>query len=307
MKKCKFIYNPESGKKFLFKHPFKNYEKILNKYGYEVEMIATKAKGDASNLIEHSEYVDLVICAGGDGTINEAITGNLKREKKLLLGIIPVGTMNDVGNMLGYGSNPDKNLEMMLNGVVKNIDVCLINGQPFVYVACLGKFVNISYKTPRELKKQYGRLGYLIYGLKEVGGQLEFYDVNYKVDGIEYMGKYSFIFITNSTRVGGVSGIYPDVKLDDNMFEVALCNIKNKPQILKSVQMLLTQDIKDIPGITLYKTNNFEITFSGTFNNSWCIDGEEYNSNEKTFTFSVDKSMNMLLPLRNVKQLFDEK
>lgn len=307
MKKCKFIYNPESGKKFLFKNPFKNYESILNKYDYEVEIIATECKGHATKLVEESEYVDLLIVAGGDGTINEAITGNLRREKKLLLGIIPVGTMNDVGNMLGYGMNPDKNLEMMLNGVEKNIDICLINGKAFVYVACLGKFVNISYKTPRELKKQYGRLGYIIYGLKEVGGELEFYDVNYKVDGIEYMGKYSFIFITNSTRVGGVSGIYPDVKLDDNMFEVALINIKNKAQILKSVQMLLTQDLKDIPGITLYKTNNFEITFSESFNNSWCIDGEEYEYNGKTFKFSVDKSMNMLLPARNVKQLFEEK
>lgn len=307
MKKCKFIYNPESGKKLLlFKQPFKKFESILKKYGYETEIIATKAKGDATKLIEESETVDLVICAGGDGTINEAITGNIKRSKPLLLGIIPIGTMNDVGNMLGYGINPEKNLEMMLNGVEKNIDICLINNKPFVYVACIGKYVDISYATPRDLKKQFGKLGYIIYGLKEVKKSLQFYDITYKIDDVEYIGKYSFIFITNSTRVAGVNNIYPDVKLDDNMFEVALCNIKTKPELISAFTRLLTQNTRDIPGITFYKTNKFEIKFNDGLESSWCIDGEEYESKTDTFEFSIDKRMNMLLPIRNIKKLFEE-
>lgn len=307
MKKCVFIYNPESGKKLLVKNPFKNFEKILNKYGYEMEMIATTAKGDAIKIVSEIVYADLVICAGGDGTINEAFTGNLKRKEKLLLGVMPIGTMNDIAMMYGYGKNLDKNLEMMLNGVIKNIDVCLINGKPFVYVACIGKFVNISYATPRKLKRTYGKLAYLIYGMGEISKEIEFYDITYKVNGVRYMGKYSFIFITNSTRIAGVNDIYPDVKLDDNMFEVALCNIKDKKEIISAFQRLIFKETETIPGITFYKTNNFEIEFDEDLENSWCIDGEEFVSDINRFSFSVDKSMSMLLPTRNVKKLFEEK
>jgi YegS/Rv2252/BmrU family lipid kinase len=307
MKKCVFIYNPESGKKFIMKNPFKNYEKILYKYGYSVQIIETKAAGDASRLIENLDEVDLVICAGGDGTINEAFNGNLKRKKKLLLGIIPIGTMNDIASMFGYVKNPDKNLEMMLSGTEKNIDVCLINDRPFVYVACIGRFVDISYATPRNLKKNYGKIGYLIYALKEINKNLDFYDITYKVDGVEYIGKYSFIFITNSTRVAGVNDIYPDVKLDDNMFEVALCNIKDKKEIAQAFQMLLTKNSSSIPGITFYRTNKFEIEFDEDLENSWCIDGEEHVTDVNKFVFTVNKSMNMLLPTRNINKLFEEK
>ena len=68
---------------------------------------------------------------------------------------------------VGYEKNIIKNLKLLLNGEEKDIDICLINGQPFVYVAGFGKFVNISYDTPRSLKKKYGYLAYLIEGLKE--------------------------------------------------------------------------------------------------------------------------------------------
>lgn len=307
MKKCIFIYNPESGKKSIFGSPFKNFEKILVQKGYEPTMIPTTKKGDATRIVRELDETDLVIIAGGDGTINEGITGNLQRKKPLLLGTIPVGTMNDVGNMLGYGVNPNKNLELLLSGVTKNIDVCLLNDKPFIYVACIGNLTNVSYSTPRELKKNLGKLGYIIYGLQEVGKQLKFYDINYKIDGIEYMGKYSFIFITNSTRIAGLNNVYPNAKLDDNMFEVALCSIKTKAQLVKSLGLLLTQGIQNVPGITIYKTNNIEIEFNSEFDNSWCIDGEELKDNSKTYKFTIDKRMSMLLPLVNVKKLFEEK
>lgn len=307
MKKCVFVYNPESGKKYLFGSQFKNYEKIFKKHDYEPTFIPTQKRGDATRIVkELDSSVDLVIIAGGDGTVNEGIYGNISRKKPLLLGIIPVGTMNDVGNMLGYGVNPDRNLELLLTGVTKNIDVCLVNKRPFIYVACIGKYVDISYATPRNLKKKFGKLGYLLYGLNEVGKDLSFYDINYKINGVEYMGKYSFIFMTNSNRVAGVNNIYPDVKLDDNMFEVALCNIKNKKELIKAVGLLFTQGITDVPGITFYKTDNFEIEFNEKMKSSWCIDGEELEDKSGKYVFEVNKSMNMLLPQKNSNKLFKD-
>ena len=167
MKKCAIVYNPESGRD-IDKKNINKLPAILEENGYDTLMCPTKKAKDAIDIVENlSGDIDLVICAGGDGTLNEGITGNLKRKKKLLISQIPVGTVNDVGTMYGYTKNMIVNANMLLNGEVKNVDVCLINNNPFVYVACVGSYVDVSYNTPRKLKKKYGRLGYLFNALHE--------------------------------------------------------------------------------------------------------------------------------------------
>ena len=143
MRKCVIIMNPESGKK----HKITSYEEfydILRKHGYETEIILTKSKYHATAIIQElDDDVDLVISAGGDGTLNEVVTGNLLRKKKLTLATLPLGSTNDVGNMYGLNKSVYQNLEKLLNGRSKNIDVCYINDTPFVYVACLGDYIDM--------------------------------------------------------------------------------------------------------------------------------------------------------------------
>ncbi|MBQ2639513.1 MAG: diacylglycerol kinase family lipid kinase [Bacilli bacterium] len=304
MKKCVIIMNPESGKVKKLDSKNKFYD-ILRKHDYETEIKYTKKVKDATRIIKKlDDDIDLVISAGGDGTLNEVVTGNMQRKKKLLVANLPMGTTNDVANMYGYTKNYEKNLEILLSGVKKNIDVCYINNKVFVYVACLGDYIDMAYNTPRRWKKKLGKLAYALYALKRIGKKINKYDIKYKVDGKEYEGNYSFIFITNATRVAGVDDIYYDVKLDDNMFEIALASPKNKAEILKMAVQVLGKDIKDIPGITYYQTNNLEIEFLNKPKTSWCIDGEEYKIRGKKFKFKVDKSMQMLMPKENVEKLF---
>ena len=148
LKKCIVIYNPNSGHKQVKKF-LPNIEKILAKKGYESEIYATKYRGHAIELVNNLPKVDLVMSFGGDGTFNEIMTGNFKRKEKLLLTHIPVGTTNDIGSMLGYNKNILDNVKASLNGVVKDIDIGIINNKPFIYVAGFGKYTNISYETPR--------------------------------------------------------------------------------------------------------------------------------------------------------------
>lgn len=299
--------NPASGKKKKIKN-FKDFYDILRKYGYETEIKLTKAKYDAIRIVkELDDDVDLVISAGGDGTLNEVVTGNTQRIKKLMLANLPMGTTNDVGNMYGLKKNIYQNLEKILKGKPKNIDVCYINNTPFVYVACLGDYIDMAYNTPRELKKKYGKIAYIMYGIKQLRNKINRYDIKYKVDGKSYEGKYSFIFITNSSRVAGLSDIYYDVKLDDNMFEIALADIKTKKDMLKMLVLVNTIDVKDIPGITYYQTNNFEIEFLTSPKTSWCIDGEEYKTETQKFSFKVEKNMKMLMPMEKIGKLFQNK
>ena len=306
MKKCIIIMNPESGKVKSLSSKKEFYD-ILRKHGYDAEIRYTKAKRDATRIIEELEDdVDLVISAGGDGTLNEVVTGNLKRNKKLVLANLPMGTTNDVANMYGYTKNYQKNLELLLNGVRKKVDVCYIDETPFVYVACLGDYIDMAYNTPRDLKKKYGKTAYILYGLRQLRNKIHRYKVKYKVDGVEHEGEYSFFFITNSSRVAGVDDIYYDVKMDDNMFEVALANPKTKADILKMLVQVTMKDVKEVPGITYYQTNNFEIEFLNKRKTSWCIDGEEYPSSSNKFTFKVEQKIKMLIPRTNVKKLFDK-
>ena len=167
MKKCVVIYNPNSGK-LTNRNSIKKIYKILENYGYETEIIYTEYRGHARELTKKMKGVDLLLCAGGDGTLNEVISGNIERRHPILLGHLPLGSTNDVAHMYGMSGNTIKNLVMLLNGVTKNIDVCLINDNPFVYVACMGAFVDISYATPRKLKEKYGRIAYVMYGIKQL-------------------------------------------------------------------------------------------------------------------------------------------
>lgn len=307
-KKIIVVYNPESGrhndKKFV-----KDVRSFLEKRNFEVCFMATKAKGDASRIIRtlDSEGVNLVLVCGGDGTLNEAISGNVARSERLELAYLPFGTTNDVGHMYGLTKNYMKDLKILVDGIIKNIDICYVNKKPFVYVCCLGNFVNVSYETPRRLKKKYGKFAYIIYGLKQIKKSLRSYELSYKVNGEIHRGKYSFIFITNSSRIAGVKGIYNDVKLDDKKFEVAFCNIEKKQDVVKVLYEISTMDIEDIPEIEYYKTDRIEIVFDEVPDFSWCIDGEEYKEETKKFVFTLDNDTRMLMPRKNIKKLFKNK
>ncbi len=305
MMKCVLIYNPNSGK-LTNRNDIKKLYKIFENYGYDVEIIYTEYKGHAKEITKKLKDVDLLICAGGDGTLNEVISGNIERSKPLLLGHLPLGSVNDVAHMYGLTGSTTRNLVMLLNGVRKNIDVCLLNENPFVYVACIGAWVDISYSTPRKLKEKYGKFAYAIYGIKQLKQKLQFYNIKYTVNGETHEDRFSFIFITNSNRVGGVNNIYDDVKLDDNKFEVLLCDIKNKWDIIRAVHYLTHRKLEDIPVFKYYKTDNIKLEFDEV-PPSWCIDGDELTHESKKFEIKINKDNDMLLPSKNIEKLFENR
>lgn len=306
MKKCAIIMNPESGKIKSIGSK-KNFYDILRKYGYDAEIKYTKQAKDAVEIVKNlPDDIDLVISAGGDGTLNEVVTGNMARKKTLTLANLPMGTTNDVGHMYGLSSDYIKNLELILSGTTKKVDVCYINDRPFIYVACLGDYIDMSYNTPRELKKKYGKIAYIMYGLKQLRNKINTYNIKYKIDGKEYTGNYAFFFITNSSRVAGFNDIYYDIKLDDRMFEVAFIPLKNKKEMLRVFLQLSKNGLKDIPNVTYYQTNNLELEFLDPPKVSWCIDGEEFKTFETKYIFNVNKRTKMLLPNENVNRLFEK-
>lgn len=306
MKKCTLICNLESGKG-IKKEDVGKIISLISKHGYDVTYHITTKQGDAKNYVQTLDPdTDLVLSIGGDGTFNEVLTGNYKREKKLVLSHIPVGTTNDIGSMFGMGKNILKNVENILDGEVKQVDIGLINKQPFMYVSGFGKFINVPYETSRKLKKSLGYFAYLVNGVKEFIQKTKLYELEYKVDGKVYRGLYSLILISNANHIAGFNHIYKDVKLNDNKIEIVFCNITRKKDLVKSIAILLKSGITNVPGLYCHATDEIEINFKNVPKECWTIDGEKYPEKTKKYTFSIDKTTYMLLPKKNLKELFIE-
>lgn len=304
MKKCALICNPNSGKNDK-RVLVKEFEKVLLEKGYETEIIFTKYSGHAKKIINELEFKDLVISLGGDGTFNEIVTGNLKRKDKLVVSHIPLGTTNDLGAMFGMGKDAVENLKMILDGVVKQVDICRINGNPFVYVAGIGKFVNVAYDTPRDMKKKWGYLAYLMNAFKIFNSKTKLFEVSYTLNGEEYSGLYSFMLICNASRMGGIK-VFQDVKMDDSKFEVLLSNITTKKDVIKSL-LMVKNDITKVPGFYFYKTDNLKIKFKKRPDKNWCIDGEELPDDSLEYEIDIVKDLKMMLPTKEIKNIFVNK
>lgn len=304
MKKCLAIYNPHSGHKQIKKY-LPEIKTIINQKGYEVDMIATKYKGHAIELVAKAPQVDLVMSFGGDGTFNEVMTGNFKRKEQLLLTHIPVGTTNDIGAMLGYTKNILDNVKLSLNGKVKDMDIGLINNRPFIYVAGFGKYTNISYETSRNLKKKIGHLAYIKEGIAAFFSKTKLHDITYEIDGEKYRGLFSLILISNANHIAGVKDIYKDVKLDDDQLEVIFCTIRKKKDIIKSLYFLTLYDPSKVPGIYFYRTNNIKIQINSEDYKPWCVDGEKLESNPKDkYNIGIKNKVKVLIPKKNISKLF---
>ncbi len=306
MKSCELICNRESGKGIKGK-TLSEVENILKKHGYETNIYFTEKKEDAKNHVKNLKDKDLVLSIGGDGTFNEIVSGNHLRKNKLVLSHIPVGTTNDIGHMLGLNKNIIKSTEKILEGEIKQVDLGLINNQPFFYVAGFGKFINVPYQTSRKLKKKLGHLAYLINGIKEFFQTTKLYELEYKINDKTYQGYYSLILISNANRIAGFNNIYKNVKLDDNKFEIMFCNITRRKDLVKTLILLVKTGITNVPGIYCHTSDKIEITFKEKTKNNWTIDGEKLKDQNKKYTITINKELKMLLPKKNIPKLFIKK
>ena len=303
MKKCVVIINPKSGDSKGIRE-VKKIETIIENYNYDVKIILTKYRGHAKEIMKNLDNdIDLVISVGGDGTFSEVMNGNLERNKRIVLAHLPVGTTNDIGHMYGLGNNLYTNLKLILEGTIKKVDVGLINNHAFTYVASYGKFMDIPYKTPQELKKRLGYMAYILEVVKRIFHHIPKYKINFYINGEKHTGKYTFIIISNANRIAGINNFYNDIKLDDDKLEVMFCSLNKKIDILKAFYTLKTSDVKYISGIEIYEVNNLKIEFLDKVK-SWCTDGEEFEGLNNVYEVDLENEIEMLIPNKNIEKLF---
>lgn len=300
-KKCLLIYNPNSGKG-KSKQNIEIYYNILKEKGCDVDVIATQHNHHATEVIMKAKNYDIVFSIGGDGTLNEVVKGNFLRKKKLTICPLPSGTCNDVATMLGYGANPSKNIELALEGEIKNMDIGTINDTPFVYVVGMGKFMNVPYETKSAAKKKSGYYAYLKEAWSEVIAKLKRYRAEVIVDGKKLDGQYSLIMISNSDHIAGMDLFYKEVCLNDGEMEVLLCKAKTRKEFVKSfLQLFLGRRTEYIISL---KAHDIRIKLVDKPEKKWCIDGEKYDYDGEEYHIKATKKMKILAPKRASQKLF---
>lgn len=302
-KKCLIIYNPKSGKGMNPKI-LDLYKKILHENNYSVDVLATQYRSHATEFVRDALDYDVVFSVGGDGTLNEVVSGNYRRENKLVICPLPSGTCNDVASMLGYKANPITNLRNALDGEIHMMDVGVINDKPFIYVVGAGKFLNIPYETKGELKKKEGYFAYIKAGLTEVLDKVRRYRSIVEIDGVKLDGEYSLIMVSNANHIAGIDGFHKDVSLDDGKLEVLLCKSKNIQDFAGNFMMhLMGYKSNDI--ITV-KAEEVKVKMLDKPEKKWCIDGEKYGYDGDEFIIRTSGQMPFLTPKVKCKKLFKE-
>ncbi len=272
MKKMLFVYNPKSGKGLIKKHLFDIVD-IMVKADYDVTIYPTQAGGDATRKVaECAGDYDLVVCSGGDGTLDETVTGLLQNGADIPLGYIPAGSTNDFANSLEIPKGMVNAAKVAVSGEPFACDSGYFNGDTFVYVAAFGVFTEVSYKTSQQMKNVLGHLAYILEGTKQLHRMKKY---KMKISWEDQVIEDEFIYgmVTNSVSVGGFSGITgKDVKLDDGVFEVTLIKKPKNPIELTEILSCLTskKDTSDL--IYSFKTN--EIHFESEEAVAWTTDGE---------------------------------
>ena len=272
MKKMLFIYNPNAGTGVL-KPKLSDALDIFTKSGYEVTVHPTQKPHDAVEKIQEcgGEY-DRIVCAGGDGTLDEAVTGMRLGGLQTSLGYIPAGTTNDFAASLGIPKDILAAADTAVNGIPFPCDVGEFNGDHFIYIAAFGIFTDVSYETRQRMKNILGHLAYLLEGAKRIFN-IPSYKVKVTHDGESFEDEFIFGMVTNSRSVGGFKGIIgSEIIFDDCEFEVTLIRTPKNPIELN--ELLGAILMKQINPQRMYSFKSGEVKFECEEEIPWTLDGE---------------------------------
>jgi YegS/Rv2252/BmrU family lipid kinase len=274
MKKLLFVMNPRAGQRKANRH-LAEILAIFNRAGYRVDTYMTAGPGDGVQVVtRRAAEVDLVVCCGGDGTFNEAVTGMLQSDIQVPIGYIPAGSTNDFAASLHLPTNPVKAAQAIVEGQPMTYDVGRFGQRYFAYVASFGAFTRASYATPQSIKNALGHTAYILEGITELP-QIHKTHVRLELDGGRVV-EDDFIFgaISNSTSVGGVLTLDPkQVDMRDGLFELLLVRApRDLAELGECIKALRTHQY-NCRMITFLSASSVAVTADPHM--CWTLDGEK--------------------------------
>ena len=295
-KQMLLIINPRSGRE---KIRLKLLD-ILDTYtgaGYQVQVYVTQKALDArAAVLKYGARKDLIVCSGGDGTLNEVISGMMELPKPVMLGYIPAGSTNDFASSLRL---PRQMLPAAVNaacGVPYAIDIGrFCEGRYFVYVAGFGAFTEVSYLTPQDKKNLLGHQAYILEGVKSLAS-IKSYPMKITTPDETLEGEFIYGMVTNTISVGGFKGLVnQDVALNDGLFEVLLIRTPKTPLELSGIVTgLLMKEEEKSELVYKFKTSRLHIEAQEPVD--WVLDGEFGGSRTEVSVENLPRQIEILCP-----------
>lgn len=249
----------------------------LSSADFEITVERTKCQGDATEIVkEKGKDFDLVLCCGGDGTLNETINGVMALDNKVAVGYIPSGSTNDLASTLGIPVGVGPATDLILKGKTNGYDVGSFQNKYFNYIASFGVASDLAYTTPQKWKNLFGHQAYVLYG---VGVRLfpmlfGFKPTHMKIeyDGGVIEDDFYFGAISNTVSVAGVFK-YDDIRLNDGYFELLLVRgLKSNLDAFGIINKIIRKDYSG-NNIIFTRTKNVKITCDKKV--AWTLDGED--------------------------------
>ena len=296
-KKLLFFINPKAGQLELRYHLIDMLD-VFTAGGYAVTVHPTQTPKDLTEQITRrgSEY-DLVVCAGGDGTLNEAVSGLMGLENRPALGYIPGGTCNDVASTLGLPRDPVEAARAIMTGKPQAIDIGSFGPDRwFTYVAGFGAFTDVAYETPQQEKRVLGRLAYLLKGAKSLG-EIKPIPMRMTVGDRVVEDEVLLGLVCSTTSVGGFkasSSVMKGVSLDDGLSEVIIAKNITNIQDLNAIGTLLVKREFDPKFFYTFQTGQVEFAFPAPV--KWTLDGEFGGAVDRVEIQNHNKAVEIIVP-----------
>ena len=292
-RKMLFIYNPCAGQKRIARKLSDVVERFCEG-GFLPTVLATQEAGHARTLArDYAADYDLVVCAGGDGTLNETVDGILDAKIDVPIAYLPCGSTNDLAATLKLPRDLDQAAANVLTGKPISLDIGLFNQRHFVYTASFGAFTSVSYATPQDLKNVLGHAAYFLEGVKNLS-QIKPIYAKIHTDMGDFAGDFLFGSISNTTSLAGILTLNKShVQLDDGKFELFLIDMPQNA--IEFSQILLNTAQQKYEGLVhLISVGSIEIETMEEL--EWTLDGE-YEKGGRSFTIqNLQQAIRLIVP-----------
>lgn len=272
MKRARLIYNPTSGREILKRNLPEILEK-LESAGYEASCHATTGAGDAIKAarIAVERHYDIVIAAGGDGTIHEVVNGLAEQEYRPKLGIIPAGTTNDFARALQIPRDMGAAVDIITKGDLIPVDIGRINDKYFINIAGGGRMTEITYEVPSKLKTMLGQLAYYLKGI-EMLPSIKASEVCIEYDGKLFEGEIMMFLVGLTNSIGGFEKLAPDSSINDGLFSLLILKKINLAEFIRIATLAVRGEHVNDPNVIYTQANRIKVHSSETVQLN--LDGE---------------------------------
>lgn len=300
MKRARIIYNPTSGREVFKKHLPEVLEK-LEVAGYETSCHATTCEGDATiaakNAVERG--FDIIIAVGGDGTLNEVVSGVSSFEKRPKVGLIPMGTTNDFARAVHIPRNIEDAVDIIIQGDTLPVDVGLLNGERyFINISAGGRITELTYEVPSKMKTMLGQLAYYLKAVEMIPS-IKASHMRIEYDGEVFDGDAMMFLCGLTNSVGGFEKLAPDASINDGYFTLLVLKKVSLPEFIQLAAMALRGEHLNDDRVIYKKASVVKVTTEDEIHLN--LDGEYGGDAPATFE-NLKRHIEIFVPLADIRE-----